>query len=307
VVTAADPIELVPGSPEWCAEMTASKVAAVLGLSPWDSPYSLWYQMAGQVDRGIETVNQTRGHYLEPAVAAWVADQYDLRLTDGRCWRNRARPWQVASPDRLALDHPHGWTDDGPTANAVVEVKTAASWEQWGPDGSDEIPPYYRVQCIWQMDTLDLDTAYVGVLLPGLEFRGYILHPNPGEPEFIREQARAFLDSLAAGDPPDVDSHSQTYKTVRALNPDIEERDAEIPLDLAHRYRAAVMDRRAADVAEADATSRLALAMGTAHNAVVTDGDRTLKLAYRQTNGRGDPYVKAVKRLPDLPETLEET
>jgi hypothetical protein len=238
VVTAADPIELVPGSPEWCAEMTASKVAAVLGLSPWDSPYSLWYQMAGQVDRGIETVNQTRGHYLEPAVAAWVAD---------------------------------------------------------------------RVQCIWQMDTLDLDTAYVGVLLPGLEFRGYILHPNPGEPEFIREQARAFLDSLAAGDPPDVDSHSQTYKTVRALNPDIEERDAEIPLDLAHRYRAAVLDRRAADVAEADATSRLALAMGTAHNAVVTDGDRTLKLAYRQTNGRGDPYVKAVKRLPDLPETLEET
>jgi hypothetical protein len=35
----ADPISLVPGSAEWLREMTASKVAAVLGLSPWESPF----------------------------------------------------------------------------------------------------------------------------------------------------------------------------------------------------------------------------------------------------------------------------
>ena len=30
-----------PGSPEWQRLMTASKVAAVLGLSPWQSPRNL--------------------------------------------------------------------------------------------------------------------------------------------------------------------------------------------------------------------------------------------------------------------------
>src|SRR5215213_7291573 len=98
---AADPIVLEPGSSEWLRELTASKVAAVLGLSPWDSPFSLWYAMATGVDLQRPTAAMERGHYLEPAICAWLADRFELATRPGGCWRNHERPWQVASPDRL--------------------------------------------------------------------------------------------------------------------------------------------------------------------------------------------------------------
>jgi putative phage-type endonuclease len=291
----ATEITLDPGTPEWVAEMTASKVAAVLGLSPWESPFSLWYRMAGQLGPDPETPQQTRGHYLEPAVATWLADQYDLRLSPGRCWRSTVHPWQVASPDRLAGYLFRG-ADATQHADAVVEVKTAADWEHWGPDGGDEIPPYYRVQVIWQCDTLGLPKGYVGVLLPRLEFRGYVITPEPGEAEFIRDQARAFLDSLAASEPPDVDGHSETYRAVRRLHPEIDGTDAPVEPQLAYAYAASVQGLAAAKAEAQLRQSQLAVAMGDARRAVLLgDGDQATVVANRQAGPTGQPYVKATQ------------
>lgn len=290
---AADPIELEPGTEEWLREMTASKVAAVLGLSPWESRFSLWYRMKGVVDGKRQTASMERGHYLEDAVARWLADQVGVVMTAGGCWRNRARPWQVASPDRLC-----GGATGPLHVEALAEVKTAADWEHWGPDGSDEIPPYYRAQVVWQCDTLGLDTAHVGVLLPRLHLRAYTLHPADGEAEYVREEVRAFLDSLAADEPPEVDGHKETYVVLRNLHHLIEDRDEDVPLPLAREYRSAVLALRAAEDAHAEARARMAAHMGKARRAVV-DGR---VLAIRQTNGRGDPYVKATDRMPALEE-----
>jgi predicted phage-related endonuclease len=119
---AADPIVMDPGSPEWVRCMTASKVAAVLGLSPWQSRFSLWYEMAGAVEHQAGTPQQARGHYLEDGVARWVADQHGLtHIAPGGCWRNRARPWQVASPDRLVLPYDRAVVH----VSAAMEVKTS--------------------------------------------------------------------------------------------------------------------------------------------------------------------------------------
>lgn len=291
-MSTADPIELEPGSPEWLREMTASKVAAVLGLSPWQSRFSLWYEMAGQVPHGDGTAQMARGHYLEDGIARYVADQYGFNVGPGLCWRNRERPWQVASPDRLAYPVYDGAHLHPDRATAVVEVKTAADWEHWGPDGSDEIPVYYRAQAVWQMDCLGVDTAYVGVLLPRLELRSYVLHPVEGEAEFIREEARAFLDSLAAGDPPDVDKHSETYSTLRALHPDIV--GGEVPLDpeLAYAYAHAVVDLRRAEDEHTLQRSRVAAAMGDAKTAVVDGVTVATRTPAPKT---GVPYVAATR------------
>ena len=36
-----------PGSASWLRQVTASKVAAILGVSPWHSPLSMWRLMKG--------------------------------------------------------------------------------------------------------------------------------------------------------------------------------------------------------------------------------------------------------------------
>lgn len=302
----ADPIVLEPGSPEWHRELTASKVAAVLGLSPWESRYSLWWRMRGALPLEQQTRAQTRGHYLEDAVARWLADQYNLTLAGGGCWRNRERPWQVASPDRMSVDmaYPaqleHFQTPGHRTIyDAVVECKTAGNWESWGPDGTDEIPAYYRAQVVWQCDTLGVDTAYVGVLLANLEFRGYVIHPTHEEIDLVRAEARDFLDSIAADQTPDIDEHGATYTVIRQLHPDID-RDSVLEVDeeLAHEFVAAVTTSREAERAKDLAVNRLADAMGSSHKATAWG----VKIAHRQTNGRGAPYLKPAATLPTPPE-----
>lgn len=298
-------IRLRPGTPAWQSEMTASKVAAVLGLSPWDSPLSMWYKMAGYVPPEPQKANQERGHYLEPAVAQWVADQYGLTIYAGRCWRNRGRPWQVASPDRLVYEHrSRRQLVESPVA--VLEAKTAADWEEWGPDGSDEVPGYYRAQVVWQCDTLGLDTGYLGVLLPRLAFRGYVIHPAPGEAQFIRDRCRDFLDSIEAGNPPDIDGHDETYRVLRKLNPDVDKDDwVAVAPDEARAYCNAVERLRIAEDEHTYERSLMAKRMGKASRAVVDEelpeGAKPRVVAYRQAGAAGvDPYVKPPQtaRLP---------
>ncbi len=291
-----------PGSPEWMRRMTASKVAAVLGLSPWESRFSLWHRMAGLIDPQPETDQTRRGHYLEDAVCRWFADQHDdLWLEPGYAWAHRERPWQAASPDRLVRDpYEDPWEEGGADPVGVLEVKTTADMDEWGPAGTDEIPPYYRAQVMWQLDTLGLPVAYVAVLLPRLEFREYRIDYNAVEAEYIRDECRAFLDSLPGGPAeqrPDVDDHAQTYIAVQQLHDGIDGTACEIPDGLAREFCDAVRGLKAAEVREFAARIALADHMGDAKYAKwlgKTIADR------RPSRNGGTPYMQAasVKRLP---------
>lgn len=274
-----------PGDPEWLKLITGSKVAAILGLSPWESRFSLWHAMAGTIDREPPTVEQTRGHYLEPVIGQWWADQHtDHKLT--RCkstFAHRHRKWQAASPDGLIV---------GPDGRATFEAKTAASSdEEWGRPGTDEIPPYYRCQVVWTMDTLGLRRCHLAVLTSYLEFRSYVVEFDEAEAEFMRAAAVEFLRSLETGTPPDIDDSAATYSTLRRLHPDILDVDVTVDEQLADRFRAAQIAYEAAEREKRFATALVAAEIGDGHYAYAPDRS---KLAVR-VPGRGDspPYVKA--------------
>ena len=298
---AADPIDLVPGSAEWMSLMTASKDAAVVGLSPYVSHFTLWHVLAGNLppDEAM-TPAQRRGHLLEDAVARYVAEEHGLHLVPGGSWRNRERTWQAATPDRLAIpDGLSGWLQ----SDAVVECKTAADFEDWGPDKTDQVPAYVRAQVLWQLDTLGLRRGYVGVLLPYLSFRSYVIEANPGEAEYLRKEARAFLDTVAAGTEPDIDTHGSTYPTIRQLHPDIEARTVDVDPKTADRYVAAVLAFRAAKREEAAAKTLIAHAMGSARSAV--HAATGALIARRESKNGGIPYVKAADTLTATTEEIK--
>jgi putative phage-type endonuclease len=273
---------LAVGDPDWLRVMSASKVAAVLGLSPYESRYSLYWRMAGVVEADSRP-EMTRGQFLEPGVADWFAAQHrDLDVTRTGSWRHPDRPWQVATPDRLVSDV------DGNVA--VLEAKTSAEWEPWGPDGSDEVPVWYRCQVMWQLDTLGLSEAIIVVLLPYLAFRTYVIDYDPADAELLRVAAAGFLDDLAAGIPPDLDEHSATYQVVRQLHPDIDDETVEIPGALADDFRDAHTAYRAGCAAKDAANAAMIDAMGGAHYAAA-DGR---KVAVRVPSPRKGhpPFVK---------------
>lgn len=74
-------IHLAQGSPEWLAYRLAkrntSESAAVLGLSPWTTPYQLWLQKTGRSTQAVSFVMQ-RGTDLEPAARLAYEKQIGL-------------------------------------------------------------------------------------------------------------------------------------------------------------------------------------------------------------------------------------
>ena len=66
-------VNLVQGSEQWLAHRrglrNASESAAVLGISPWCTPYQLWLLKTGRAEPNVN-VAMRRGTALEPAARA---------------------------------------------------------------------------------------------------------------------------------------------------------------------------------------------------------------------------------------------
>ncbi len=271
--------------------MTASKVAAVVGLSPWESRFSLWHRMAGLIPPEPDSTAKRRGLYLEPAIIAWWADQHPgMRVVNGGTWVHREDSRFAASPDRMVFTG----TDE---PLSCLEVKTSSGNDDWGAEGTSEIPPYYRAQVMWQMECTGARVCHVALLDAHLTFREYVVQYDPAEVTFLRAEAAAFMDSLPWGPKPqrpDLDAHGATYIAVRQLHPEIEDRDVELTADLARDYCSAQHQQRVARAEANRCTSLVADAMGTARRARYLG--RTI--ATRQAKSPGAPYLVASRTLP---------
>lgn len=288
--------DLDPGTVAWSTVASSSKVPAMLGLSTYDSPFSLWHRMAGLSEWAEGTDLTARGNYLEPAICAWFADQHpELEVMPGGTWINDSRPWQVASPDRRVFDTvgDNGW--------ALVEAKSAANSDEWGEPGTDQIPIGYKVQALWQMDTLGIHTTYVPVITSYLNFAEYVVHYDEADALYIREQVTKFMDSLPTGSNPrrpDIDTHSVTYQVIKELHPLLNGDEIEVAEDVAVPFLKAQAELKAAKETEQQARSRLAEAMGNYSYATHND----TRIARRQAKGDSAPYVVAI--TPPKPKTL---
>lgn len=284
-----------PGSPEWYAarrgRLGGSEIAAVLGLSPWQSRFSLWHLKAGNVAPEPDNREMEWGRDLEALLAARFARQHHMdgwKLRRCALHVNLVRPYQVAQPDRVILL--------GGRRYAALEIKTARYADEWGPEGSDDIPVYYRCQAMWQMDCFGFARCHFAVLITGTDYREYLVDYDPDEAQLMRQAAVEFLDSIEAGTPPSIDEHAATYRAVRELHPDIDDVEIEVSDDLAGWYRDALYEAHAAEAAKRLATSRLLDVMGRARLAVC-NGER---IAVRVPSKGGPPHLRPAgrKRVP---------
>lgn len=281
-----------PGTPDWHAArrdgLGGSEIAPILGLSPFESRFSLWHRKAGLVGPVEETPEMEWGKRLEPVILQKYRDSHpelDFRVRNGTFVHND-RTYQIANPDLIAVDR-------------VVEAKFAVFGDLWGEPGTDEIPIYYRTQVLWYLDCLGLRQADVVVLIGGHDYREYTVLYDAAEAEEIRAAAVDFLDSIAHDDRPDIDAHSATYEVIREMHPEITEADIELTNECATRYLDARLALTDATAAEQLARSLVAEEMGNAKTAT-WDG-RTI--ARRQARGDGTPYVVAARNLSKQQET----
>jgi putative phage-type endonuclease len=139
----------------------ATDSPALLGLHPYKSPHDVWARIV-EGRKTPQNKAMLRGLRLEPVVREMYLDETGAKLL---------------GPERLF--HPaHDWLGaslDDRTAERVVEFKTASlrKLNEWGEEGTDEVPPHYLVQVQHQMLVSGLPAGDLAVLLGGDELRIY--------------------------------------------------------------------------------------------------------------------------------------
>lgn len=282
---------LQPGSPEWLQKITASKVAAVLGLSPFESPRSLWDLMKGRRPADDPSDEMLRGQFLEAGILNWFFARHPElgRMGSEQTVTRGDLPWAAATPDDIAT-HPDG-------TRVPVEAKTDARGDGWGTPGTDEIPLYYLTQCMWTMHIGGWDRIHVACLGPFMELAEYEVAYDADLARDIEGRCLAFYRSLQASEPPPLDGHTATYESLRSVHPDIDP-DAEVLID-----PAAARELVTAKQVEAEAKTRHTLAksvvleaMGAARRAVCAGQ----VIAQRQPTSSGKPALYHARKPVDL-------
>lgn len=285
---------LVPGSTEWSAARThrvgGSEAAVCLGISPFESPFSLWHRKAGLVGPIEQTPILEWGNRLEAAVLRkWLDDHPDHALdATGTTWLSVEDPFMVANPDAIVFNPDMG--------RELIEVKTSPYGDGWGPSHTDEYPVYYRCQVLHYMHVLDITTAHLIVLISGYDYREYDIVADADARHdlgLIIDAERAFVDSLPGGPNerrPSIDSHDATYQTIRELHPDIDaDESVEIRPTAAESYLSACQAVKDAEADKRQAASTVLDIMKSAQYATY-NGDR---IASRQARGDGKPFLVA--------------
>jgi putative phage-type endonuclease len=276
---------LTPGTAAWeeartGLTITATEIAAVVGLSPWMSRFTLWHKKAGlptppfEMNPAIEW-----GNRLEDVVAQkWEDEHPGMLAAPAGTWRHREREWQRATPDRLVYEAPRNVFEVPDTATALLEVKTSPFGDEWGPSGAEDgVPVWYRCQVIWQMDVLGLRRTDFAVLISGHDYREYTVEYDEAEAKILRDAAERFLDDVRQGNRPPIDGATDTYQTIRVQPDGLEDRDVEIPFGLVCRWDNAYEQAAKASADLTQIRSEVLDAIGNGRRAVC-EGRR---IAYR--------------------------
>jgi putative phage-type endonuclease len=185
-------MRLVQGSPEWHAHRkryrNASETPAVLGVSPWCTPYQLWQQKLGLVQPEVSNA-MLHGTQLEPAARA----AYE------------ARTGHVMQP-LVLVDGEYSASLDGLTlgGDRILEVKCPYQGRAstlWDAASAGELPEHYWWQVQHQLLVAGAALADVFVF-DGTEGLLLEVQPKPESWVRIRSAWDAFAQNVAKAEPP---------------------------------------------------------------------------------------------------------
>lgn len=143
----------------------ASEVAAVVGLSPWETPFSLWLRKTGQAPPLEENDAMRLGHLLEGIVVTLWEERTGFKAVKASAkdiiYQDPEHPWRKVTPDRIAYEI----DEKGKKNKVLLEIKT--SQMDFDPD---DLPTNYLCQTQYQMHVTGIHVCYLCWLVRGLSY-----------------------------------------------------------------------------------------------------------------------------------------
>ena len=184
-------------SPEWLElrrqGLGASDMAAVMGVSPYKTPYQLWAEKTGMTPEQKVGDAARRGVILEDAVGQYYEQERGVKLRKSNgIVRLKKHPRIMASLDRTIVGETKG----------IVEIKTSASprWSMW------PVPPEVMIQVHVQMGIVGAKWCDVVALLGGLVFKIERVQFDAELWAEIQRAAMLFLEAVDSKTPPQLEA-----------------------------------------------------------------------------------------------------
>lgn len=186
-----------------------SDAAAVVGLNPYASAYSLWAEKTGRVAGFAGNLATEVGTYLEEFVAKKFEQATGKKVR--RCNQsilNSLYPWAIANIDREIVGE-----------DAGLEIKTTDSLNLKKFSGG-EYPANYYVQCVHYLAVTGKARWYLAVLIGNREFRHFTIERDEGEIAALMDAEDDFWQQVKNNTPPDADGSQATTETIKTIYAD---------------------------------------------------------------------------------------
>lgn len=282
--TAVEIPDTEQGSPEWLqarkAGVTASEVGAILGLSPFATPLSVWLSKQPDAEPTPQTEAMRWGHVHEPRILEAYAAEAGVWVMDGGgLLQSKDYPWMLASLD--------GWaTSKDENQPWIVEAKTSGRSFDYPPDT-------YIAQVQWQMATTGLDRGDIAVLFRGNRLEVWSIDRDQDWIDQARDYCHEWFNThVVGGVAPDPVLPADAPNLAKAF-PAEWGAESEIPPELWAQFVEAMEAAKAAQLAAADAKAAIQLVMRESTEATV-DGQTVG--TWRPTKPRRTVDVSALKR-----------
>ncbi len=214
---------------EWLEErkksLGGSDVGAVLGMSEYSSPYSIWAEKTGKLP-AFEGNEWTKlGNDLEGYVAQRFTEASGLKVVnDSSTWRNDKYPHLHANIDRRVV---------GMKAGVECKLTSELNAKKYK---NGEFPDRFYAQCVTYLAVTELERWYLAVLIYGKGIKIYQMTRIPndvvpewceasvyvddGEIEALVKATADFWEYVKSGNAPMTDGSASTTETLKTLYPE---------------------------------------------------------------------------------------
>jgi putative phage-type endonuclease len=183
-----------------------SDAAAIIGLNPWATPYTVWADKTGRIPPKEDNEIMRQGRDLEQ----YVADRW-MEETGKKC---RRRTKILSNPDYpFALANVDRWVNG---ENAGLECKTTSIMNLKKFKGG-EFPETYYCQCVHYMAVTGADRWYLGVLVLSQGFHTFVIERDEDEIKALMDAERDFWKHVESDTPPPVDGLDPTTDAINTI------------------------------------------------------------------------------------------
>ena len=197
---------------EWLAHRTrsigGSDAAAIVGMSQYASPYSVWADKTGKMPPKEDNEAMRQGRDLEEYVARRFTEATGKKLRkENSIIINPRYPFAHANVDRVVVGEDAGFEAKTTSVLNLSKFKNG------------EYPENYYVQCVHYLAVTGAKRWYLGVLILGVGFEWYVIERDEEEIAALMQSEEAFWEYVKKNTPPPIDGAKGTTEALKSVFP----------------------------------------------------------------------------------------